>query len=147
MPPTTLHMDITGLPPDVISLYDESFYELARKLAGPIEADLLELQGIRSAYSLIHTEDIFDILKYECKALDQIKKRLAFYWTIIDTSSNLGVKQTSNDDNNNNNNTLASQSSAQVLPTSSPLSPTTATETPGLYMQIFGVIIYPILVT
>ncbi|CAF4163035.1 unnamed protein product, partial [Rotaria sp. Silwood2] len=142
MPPTTLHMDITGLPPDVISLYDESFYELARKLAGPIEADLLELQGIRSAYSLIHTEDIFDILKYECKALDQIKKRLAFYWTIIDTSSNLGVKhlktialrmkskQTSNDDNNNNNNTLASQSSAQVLPTSSPLSPTTATETP-----------------
>ncbi|CAF4857767.1 unnamed protein product, partial [Rotaria sp. Silwood2] len=62
MPPTTLSMDITVLPPDVLSLYDESFYELVRKLAGPIEADLLELQGIRSAYSLIHAEDIFDIL-------------------------------------------------------------------------------------
>ncbi|CAF3342614.1 unnamed protein product [Rotaria socialis] len=109
MPPTTLNMDITVLPPDVLSLYDESFYELVRKLAGPIEADLLELQAIRSAYSLIHTEDIFDIL--------------------------------------NNNITLASQPSAQILPTSSPLSSTTVTGTKGWYMQIFGTIIYPILVT
>ncbi|CAF3624956.1 unnamed protein product [Rotaria sp. Silwood1] len=158
MPPTTLNMDITVLPPDVLSLYDESFYELVRKLAGPIEADLLELQGIRSAYSLIHTEDIFDILKYECKALDQIKKKaclllddnryiikpgcksnLRYFTQLLNVKNQehlktialrMKSKQTSNDDNNNNNNnTLTSQSSAQVLPTSSPLSPTTATGT------------------
>ncbi|CAF4635814.1 unnamed protein product [Rotaria socialis] len=101
MPPTTLNMDITVLPPDVLSLYDESFYELVRKLAGPIEADLLELQAIRSAYSLIHTEDIFDIL--------------------------------------NNNITLASQPSAQILPTSSPLSSTTVTGTKGAVPSITSI--------
>ncbi|CAF2695401.1 unnamed protein product [Rotaria sp. Silwood2] len=67
-------MDISVLPPDVLSLYDEPFYELVGKLAGPVEAKLLEVQGIRSAYSLLHTENVFDILKHECKALDEIKK-------------------------------------------------------------------------
>ncbi|CAF4681411.1 unnamed protein product, partial [Rotaria sp. Silwood2] len=46
------------------------------KLAGPMEAKLLEIQGIRSAYSLVNTEDIFDILKYESKASDDIRKNI-----------------------------------------------------------------------
>ncbi|CAF4944314.1 unnamed protein product, partial [Rotaria socialis] len=58
MPPGALNVDITVLPSDVLSLFDEPFYELVHKLAGPVEAKLLEVQGIRSAYSLIHTEDI-----------------------------------------------------------------------------------------
>jgi hypothetical protein len=42
MPSPTLNMDITVLPPDVLSLYDEPFYELVRKLAGPVEAKLIQ---------------------------------------------------------------------------------------------------------
>ena len=76
MPSSTLNAHITVLPSDVFSLFDEPFYELVYKLAGPVEAKLLEVQCIRSAYSLIHTEDIFDILKYECKALDEIKRKV-----------------------------------------------------------------------
>ncbi|CAF3469679.1 unnamed protein product [Rotaria socialis] len=76
MPPSTLNVNITVLPSGVLSLFDEPFYELVRKLAGPVKAKLLEVQGIRSAYSLIHTEDIFDILKYACKALDEIKRKV-----------------------------------------------------------------------
>ncbi|CAF0970261.1 unnamed protein product [Adineta steineri] len=72
MPPLKLNMDITVLPPDVLSLYDEPFYELVRKLAGSVEAKLLQVQGVRGAYSLIHIEDVFDILKYKCKELDEI---------------------------------------------------------------------------
>jgi hypothetical protein len=86
-------MDITVLPPDVLSLCDEPFYKLVSKLAGPVEAKLLEVQGVRSAYSLMHMEDIFDVLKYQCKALDEIKTNTClFYWLIIDILLNLGVK-------------------------------------------------------
>ena len=67
LPPDVLFkMDITVLPPDVLLLCDEPFYELVRKLAGPIEAKLLQVQGVRSAYSLMFIDDIFDILKYQC---------------------------------------------------------------------------------
>jgi hypothetical protein len=72
MPPPTFNMDITVLPPDVLLLCDEPFYELVRKLAGPVEAKLLQVQGVRSAYSLMYIDDIFDILKYQCKELDEI---------------------------------------------------------------------------
>ena len=51
-----------------------NLYELASKLAGPVEVELLGAQGIRSTYSLVHTEDVFDVLKYECEALNEIKE-------------------------------------------------------------------------
>ncbi|CAM4987603.1 unnamed protein product, partial [Rotaria socialis] len=44
MPPGALNVDITVLPSDVLSLFDEPFYELVHKLAGPVEAKLLEVQ-------------------------------------------------------------------------------------------------------
>ena len=72
MSPLMLPMDITVLPADVLSLNDGPFYELVTKLSGPMEAKFLEIQGIRSVYSLINSEDVFDILKYECKALEDI---------------------------------------------------------------------------
>jgi ABC-type sulfate/molybdate transport systems ATPase subunit len=153
MPPPTFNMDITVLPPDVLLLCDEPFYELVHKLAGPVEAKLLEVQGVRSAYSLMYTDDIFDVLKYQCKELNEIKKNACLllddnqfivkpgcksnlkYFTQLLRLKNqehlktVGVrtksKRISNDDDNSNISIL--QSSAQVLPESSPISQDTTT--------------------
>ncbi|CAF3072328.1 unnamed protein product, partial [Rotaria sp. Silwood2] len=155
MPPTTLNVDITILPADVLSLFDEPFYELVHKLAGPVEAKLLEVQGIRSAYSLIHTEDVFDVLKYECKALDEIKRKACLflndnryivkpgcksnirYFTQLLNLKNqehlksIGLRMKSKNKSNDTDNTSSStpQSTAQVLPLSLPLSESTTTQT------------------
>ncbi|CAF0903536.1 unnamed protein product [Adineta steineri] len=79
MPSPKLNIDITVLPPNVLSLYDEPFYELVCELADPVEAKLLQVQGVRSAYSLMNIDDVFDILKCQRKALDEIQKMLVFY--------------------------------------------------------------------
>ncbi|CAF2756206.1 unnamed protein product [Rotaria sp. Silwood2] len=144
MPQPTWNMDLTILPGDVLSLYGEPFYELVRKLAGPGEAKLLEIQGIRSAYSLINTEDIFDILNYPCKALNEVKTSICLllddnrYIIKAGCKSNLryliqlftlknqehlktmGARLKSKKSNDNDiSNTFSTQSSAQVLPLSS----------------------------
>jgi hypothetical protein len=55
-------LDTSILPLDALSFYDNSFYDLVKNIAGTIEAELLEFQGIRSVYSFLHTDDIFEIL-------------------------------------------------------------------------------------
>ena len=66
-------LDTSILPPDALSFYDDNFYNLVKNIAGTIEAKLLEIQGIRSVYSFLHTDDIFEILTIQCSALNDIK--------------------------------------------------------------------------
>jgi hypothetical protein len=166
MPPPTINMDITVLPPDVLVLCDEPFYELVHKLAGPAEAKLLQVQGVRSAYSLLYIEDIFDVLKYQSKELNEVKKNACLrldddqyivkpgcksnlkYFTQLLRLKNqehlksIGVrtksKHISNDNDNSNISIL--QSSAQVLPESSPISQDTTTT--SKYMKSFSITNY-----
>jgi hypothetical protein len=66
-------LDTSILPPGALSFYDDSFYDLVKNIAGTTEAKLLEIQGIRSVYSFLHTDDIFEILTIQCSALNDIK--------------------------------------------------------------------------
>ncbi|CAF2885650.1 unnamed protein product [Rotaria sp. Silwood2] len=125
MPPLILPMDITVLPSDVLSLYDEPFYDLVKKLAGPIEAKLLEIQGIRSAYSLINTEDIFDILNNLRYLTQLLTVKNEEHLKMIATR--LKSKNKSNDDSIND--ISQSQTTAQVLLISSQLEQTTTKTT------------------
>ena len=167
MPPPTFNIDITVLPPDVLLLYDKPFYELVHKLAGPVEAKLLEVQGVRSAYSLMYIDDIFDILKYQSKELNEIKKNACLllddnqyivkpgcksnlkYFTQLLRLKNqeylkaIGVRTKSKHISNDNDNTNISilQSSAQVLLVSSQISQDTTTTT-SKYMKSFSITNY-----
>lgn len=76
MPLQTL--DTSILPVGALSFYDDVFYDLVKNIAGTAEAKLLETQGIRSVYSFLNTEDVFEILKISCSALNIIKKSVCF---------------------------------------------------------------------
>jgi hypothetical protein len=78
MPLQSLSLDISILPIDVFSFYDENFYQIVENIAGRAESKLLEAQGIRSVYSFLNTEDVFDILLISCAALKEIKKLVCF---------------------------------------------------------------------
>ena len=69
-------MDTSVLPNDVFSFHDDSFYLIVEQIAGSAEAKLLEIQGIRSVYSFLHTEDVFDILSISCSALNSVRNSL-----------------------------------------------------------------------
>ncbi|CAF3165353.1 unnamed protein product [Rotaria socialis] len=73
-----LILDTSILPTDILSFSDDHFYRAVEKIAGSAEAKLLEIQGIRSVYSFLHTEDVFSILSLSCSALRDIKKLICF---------------------------------------------------------------------
>ena len=57
----TLSVDTSVLPVGVLSFYDVQFYDLVERIAGVAEPTLLEIQGIRSVYSFLNTDDAFEI--------------------------------------------------------------------------------------
>ncbi|CAF3458826.1 unnamed protein product [Rotaria socialis] len=73
-----LILDTSILPTDILSFSDDHFYRVVEKIAGSAEAKLLEVQGIRSVYSFLHTEDVFSILSLSCSALRDIKRQICF---------------------------------------------------------------------
>ena len=74
MPTRTLSVDTSILPIGVLSFYDDQFYQLVERIAGVAEAPLIEIQGIRSVYSFLHTDDVFTILSIPCAALRNVRK-------------------------------------------------------------------------
>ena len=82
-------VDISVLPPDVLSFYDQDFYKIVEAIAGVDIAKLLEFQGIRGVYSFLHTTDVFAILSISCAALLDIKK-LVFFEDNENKCENLG---------------------------------------------------------
>ena len=71
-----LSVDTSVLPNDVLSFHDDSFYLIVEQIAGSAEAKLLEIQGIRSVYSFLNTDDVFDILSISCSALNNVRQSL-----------------------------------------------------------------------
>ncbi|CAF2091379.1 unnamed protein product [Rotaria magnacalcarata] len=47
---------------------------MVERVAGSAEAKLLAAQGIRSVYSFLNTEDVFEILSISCSTLNDIKR-------------------------------------------------------------------------
>ncbi len=74
----SLSLDTSILPIDVLSFYDDNIYQIVEKIAGPAEAKLLEAQGIRSIYSFLNTDGVFDILSISYAALKEIRKLFFF---------------------------------------------------------------------
>lgn len=67
-------VDTSVLPADALFLYDDRFYQMVQRIAGESEAMLLEIQGIRSVYSFLNTNDVFDVLSIQCSALANLKR-------------------------------------------------------------------------
>lgn len=78
MPFQIFSVDTSVLPDNVLSLVDDAFYKMVEVVAAPVEAKLLEVQGIRGVYSFLNTEDVFDILTLKCSTLINIKKLICF---------------------------------------------------------------------
>ena len=74
MPVQNLLLDTSVLPTDALFFYDDDFYQMMEKIAGLGEAKLLEAQGVRSAYSFLNMDDVFDVLSISGSALNDIKK-------------------------------------------------------------------------
>ena len=74
MPTHTLSVDTSVLPTGVLSIYDVQFYDLVERIAGVAVATLLEIQGIRSVYSFLNTDDVFEILSVPCATLNHVRK-------------------------------------------------------------------------
>ena len=74
MPIHTLSVDISVLPVGVLSFYDDQMYHLVERVAGAAETTLLEIQGIRSVYSFLNTDHVFESLSVLCAALNHVKK-------------------------------------------------------------------------
>ena len=78
MPVQNLLLDTSVLPTDALFFYDDDFYQVVGKIAGLDEAKLLKAQGVRSVYSFLNMENVFDILSISCSALNDIKKLICF---------------------------------------------------------------------
>lgn len=81
MPSSIIPVDISVLPIDVLSFRDKSFYELVAKIVDLDIAKLLEIQGIRSVYSFLHTDDVFDILSKSCPILKDVQSSICLETT------------------------------------------------------------------
>ena len=59
----------------VLLLKNEDFYEFVVQVAGELEANMLKLQGIQNARSLIRSNDVLDVFKLHCNELYETNKR------------------------------------------------------------------------
>ncbi|CAF1296396.1 unnamed protein product [Didymodactylos carnosus] len=66
------------LPDDCFDYCDTKFFDFARKLADPLEAELFEIQHVRSVPSLLKTHDSVSIMELDCLDLNQIKDTISF---------------------------------------------------------------------
>ncbi|CAF1542054.1 unnamed protein product [Rotaria sp. Silwood1] len=88
------------LPDNVLTLKGDEFYKFVQSVAGEPLYDILKIQSINSTQSLLDTDDIFEIFKYDSPDLIEIKKKQ----TLINNSndSNNNPRQMSNELLNNN---------------------------------------------
>ncbi|CAF2963530.1 unnamed protein product [Rotaria sp. Silwood2] len=66
------------LPDDVLFLSNDNFYNFVAQVCGKVEAELLQIQRIRNARSLIRSTNLFSILEIDCDEIDKLKQNLCF---------------------------------------------------------------------
>ena len=78
----TATYDLYCLQDEVLQLSNEDFYEFVIQVAGKLEADILKIQGIRSARALLRSTDPLAIFRLECDAVAELKKEA--FWQCND---------------------------------------------------------------
>ncbi|CAF1260903.1 unnamed protein product [Rotaria sordida] len=74
----TLFVDTTVVSSDVFTYQDNDFYNLISQLAGPDEAALLKIQGIRTVNAFLRIPNIFDVFNINSKEVNDIKTKTCF---------------------------------------------------------------------
>ncbi|CAF1281460.1 unnamed protein product, partial [Didymodactylos carnosus] len=67
-----------------LTFNDNKFYDFVKNICGATEAELLEVQQIANAQSLLLTDDVFGIMDVDCPDLIDLKKKISF--TLADGS-------------------------------------------------------------
>ncbi|CAF1092878.1 unnamed protein product [Didymodactylos carnosus] len=81
---STLFINTSHLPADMLTFNDNKFYDFVKNICGETEAELLEVQQIVNAQSLLLTDDVFGIMDVDCPDLIDLKKKISF--TLADGS-------------------------------------------------------------
>ncbi|CAF1210152.1 unnamed protein product [Rotaria sordida] len=74
----TLFVDTKVVPFDVFTYQDDDFYNLISQIAGPDEAALLKIQGIRTVNAFLRIPNIFDVFNINVKEVNDIKTKTCF---------------------------------------------------------------------
>ena len=69
---------LSMLPDKVLTLRDDEFYTFVQSVVGKPLYDILKIQSINSTQSLLDTDDIFEIFKYDSPDLTEIKSKSYF---------------------------------------------------------------------
>ncbi|CAF1242240.1 unnamed protein product [Didymodactylos carnosus] len=77
----TLFINTSQLPADILTFNGNKFYDFVKNICG---AELLEVQQIANAQSLLLTDDVFGIMDVDCPDLIDLKKKISF--TLADGS-------------------------------------------------------------
>ncbi|CAF2958689.1 unnamed protein product [Rotaria sp. Silwood2] len=72
------NIDTNVLPPDVLSLMDNQFYDLIRELTSSHEAEILKLQHINNINAFLLTKNPLELLELNSPDVEDIKKRTCF---------------------------------------------------------------------
>ena len=75
---STVFLDTSLLPANLTSLQDAEFYHFVKRIVGPVEAELLQVQQINNVNSLLMTADVFETIQIPSQDLDDIKRKLGF---------------------------------------------------------------------
>ena len=75
---STVFLDTSLLPANLTSLQDAEFYHFVKRIVGPVEAELLQVQQINNVNSLLMTADVFEIIQIPSHDLDDIKRKICF---------------------------------------------------------------------
>lgn len=70
--------DLYNLSDDVLFLSKEGFYEFVAQVCGQPEANLLQIQGIQNAHSLIRCTNFFSILSIDGEEIEKLKPIICF---------------------------------------------------------------------
>lgn len=70
--------DLYNLPDDVLFLSKQSFSDFVEQVCGPVEASLLQIQGIQNSRSLIRCSNLSSILDIDCEEVEKLKPSICF---------------------------------------------------------------------
>ena len=75
---STVSLDTSLLPANLTSLQDAEFYHFVKRIFGPVEAELLQVQQINNVNSLLMSAGVFEIIQIPSQDLDDIKRKICF---------------------------------------------------------------------
>jgi hypothetical protein len=73
--------DINLLPEDVMTFYDDKFFNLVHSLCGDIVAELFRVQSIDTTRTLLRMNNVFAVLDIDCRELDDLREKVRFNLT------------------------------------------------------------------